>query len=380
MVLGAILSAGISCSSSHTIAISPTPPGIALVPAATGFAAPVHVTHAGDGSGRIFVVEREGRIRIVRNGAVEPTPFLDISARVSILGEGGLLSIAFPPGFSGKRYFYAYYTSTPETITVSRFHVFAGNPDLADPESEKVIIAIGHPTFQNHYGGQVAFGPDGFLYIGPGDGGGGGDPDGNGQNRAALLGKILRIDVESGALTYNIPATNPFVNDPSARPEVWAFGLRNPWRFSFDSATGDLFIGDVGQNLFEEINRQPGSSAGGENYGWNIMEGLHCFGSDACDQTGLTLPVAEYDHTLGCSVTGGHVYRGTSFPSMFGYYFYADFCSGRIWGLNTVTGQSTVLLDTDFNIVTFGTDEAGNLYAADITGGVVYEVTAVPAL
>ncbi|MBI5586716.1 MAG: PQQ-dependent sugar dehydrogenase [Deltaproteobacteria bacterium] len=375
---------------------------IAATPVFSGFNLPLHITHAGDGSGRIFVVEKGGTIRIVQGGVLLPTPFLNISDRVQppVLGtEEGLLSVAFPPGFAAKRYFYVYYTNLNGDNRVSRFHLTADD-NVADPAREELIIFFSHPTFTNHNGGQLAFGPDGFLYIGTGDGGGGGDPSGNAQNPGSLLGKMLRIDVEpppagvsgpfrtffpaifkaEAGLAYRIPPDNPFVNTPGFRPEIWALGMRNPFRFSFDRLTGDLYIGDVGQNLFEEIDFQPAVGGGGRNYGWNIMEGLHCFLTPTCIQTGLTLPVTEYDHTLGCSVTGGTVYRGSTFPGLSGIYFFADFCTGRVWGLRNIGGiwQRQELLDTVHSISSFGEDEAANIYYADLTGGIVYRIDQIP--
>ena len=353
-------------------------PSLLLASPITGFAQPVSITHAGDGSGRIFVVEQSGRIRIIRNGTLSSTPFLNISSRISMGGERGLLGLAFPPGFATKQYFYVNYTNTAGNIVVARYHVSAGNADVADFNSEQIVIGVDHPDFGNHNGGQLAFGSgDGFLYIGTGDGGSGGDPNNRAQNRNDLLGKILRIDVETGSpLTYTVPPGNPFVGT-TFRPEIWAWGLRNPWRFSFDRQTNDLFIADVGQGNFEEVNFQPAASAGGENYGWRLMEGLHCFNPINCDMTGLTLPVTEYNHTLGCSVTGGYVYRGTTYPRMQGLYFYGDFCSGRIWGLRRVSGawQATELLDSTLGISTFGEDEQGNLYVANYNNGTIFSVT-----
>jgi len=352
-------------------------PRISLVPLATGFARPVQVTHAGDGSGLLYVVEQGGRIRTIRNGSVEPTPFLDISGRVLSGGEQGLLGLAFPPGYAANGRFYVNYTRTPDGATVVARYRAAGTPRVADPTSEEVLLVIGQP-FANHNGGQVAFGPDGFLYIGMGDGGSGGDPQNNAQNPATLLGKMLRIDVEAGVQPYAIPPSNPFVGTAGFREEIWAQGLRNPWRFSFDRLTGDLYIGDVGQSAFEEIDFQPAGSPGGENYGWKIMEGSHCFGAAGCDNTGLVPPVAEYDHSQGCSVTGGRVYRGDAVPTLRGVYLYADFCSGRIFGLmpDGPTWRSETLLTVPLSISSFGEDEAGNLYVTDHAGGAVHRITA----
>ena len=354
-------------------------PRISLSPVAGGFVQPVHLAHAGDGSGRIFVVEQAGRIRILDNGVALPSPFLDISSRVLCCGEQGLLSVAFPPGFNAKRYFYVDYTRTPDGATViARYRVSIGDANVADPGSEEVVLTIPQP-FANHNGGQLAFGPDGYLYIGMGDGGSAGDPLNNGQTPGVLLGKLLRIDVESGAVPYGIPPTNPFLGMAGYRAEIWALGLRNPWRFSFDRLTGDLYIADVGQAAFEEVDVQPAGSAGGQNYGWNIMEGAVCFNGAACNPAGLTPPVTTYDHSQGCSITGGMVYRGTAFPGLQGTYFYGDFCSGRIWGLrnNGAGWESAVLLNPGIpplSITTFGEDETGNIYAANYANGDILEM------
>lgn len=372
-------------------------PEIALEPVTDGFSQPVHIAHAGDGSGRLFVVEKNGYIRVVENQTIEPIPFLDIHDRVLAGGEQGLLSVAFPPGYAEKGYFYVYYTNQDGDNQVSRFRS-TPDPDFADPDSEEIILYINHPDRENHNGGQIAFGPDGYLYIATGDGGGGGDPDDNGQDTSSLLGKLLRIDVEFDTPpptdadhkvylpilfdnseqkpAYRVPADNPFGGIPGYVSEIWALGLRNPWRFSFDRLTGDLYTADVGQNTYEEVNHQDASSQGGENYGWNIMEGSHCFNSETCDQSGLTLPVSEYSHDLGCSVTGGYVYRGATSPSMEGYYFFADYCTGRIWALtrDSSTWTSQVLLNSPYSISTFGEDEIGELYLADLDGGAIYQV------
>jgi glucose/arabinose dehydrogenase len=380
-------------------------PAVALVQVAAGFASPVHITHAGDGSGRLFIVEQAGRIKILLGGQISGV-FLDIAGRVLSPangggGEQGLLSVAFPPSFgNGIDHFYVYYTNQSGDNQLSRFSI-STNPDLADPASEEILLVIPHPGQRNHNGGQLAFGPDGYLYIGTGDGGGGGDPQGNAQNLTSLLGKLLRIDVDPVApiptaykvylpsiaqqftgssdppRRYLIPKDNPFLNDPTARPEIWAFGLRNPWRFSFDRQTGDIWIGDVGQNNWEEIDFQPANSLGGENYGWNIMEGEVCYADPNCSPTGFTPPVQVYDHSNGnCAVTGGMVYHGSTQPALQGIYFYGDYCTGNLWGLRWETGawQNTLLLDSHYRIASFGENEAGELFLADINGGVIYQV------
>lgn len=395
-----ILIAGLLISTGYKITDETAWPTIDTQLVAGGFENPVHITHAEDGSGRLFVVEQPGRIKILLKGFPQTT-FLDITDRVNSSGnEEGLLSLAFSPGYGPSRpYFYVYYTQLDGNNVISRFSTSA-DPDLADPASEEKILVLAHPTYTNHNGGQIDFGPDGNLYIATGDGGGGGDPQKNAQDPASLLGKLLRIDVSKGEnppligdfkvnlplllhagssspSTYSIPADNPFVETPGFREEIWALGLRNPWRFSFDRLTGDLFIGDVGQNTNEEVNFQPASSTGGENYGWNIMEGLDCYPSDPCDQSGLVLPVFTYrTNIMGCSITGGFVYRGTDFPGLQGIYLAGDYCSGRIWGLQQ-TGNSweeLQLLDTVFWISSFGEDEAGELYLADRQNGNIYQV------
>ena len=347
-----------------------------------GLSSPVAIAHAGDDSGRLFIVEQNGRVRISYAGVLLDTAFLDITDRVLFQGERGLLGLAFPPGFAWKNYFYVYYTSFSGDNVLARYSVTVDNPDVADVASESILLTFPHQTFSNHNGGQLAFSPvDGYLYIGLGDGGGAGDPFGNGQNTGSLLGKLLRIDVESGATPYAIPPDNPFVFDPQSRPEIWAYGLRNPWRFSFDRVTGELYIGDVGQNSYEEVDYQP-TSPGGENFGWNVMEGTHCYPVDDgnCSTDGLTLPVIEYDHTQGdCAIVGGYVYRGAQYPSLQGAYVYGDYCSGRIWGLRwdaAVGWYSTLLLRAAFQISTFGEDQDGNLYVSAYNTGEVYLVTA----
>lgn len=339
-----------------------------------GFSRPIEITHAGDGNQRLFIVEQNGRIRIIKNQALVEKSFLDISSRVSCCGERGLLGLAFPPNYANKGDFYVNYTNSGGDTVVARYHVTT-DPDVADPNSEEILMTIAQP-FANHNGGHLAFGPDGYLYIGTGDGGSGGDPHNNGQSLNTLLGKILRIDVESGIKPYAIPATNPFASSTASRGEIWAFGLRNPWKFSFDRQTGNLYIGDVGQNAYEEISFQPASSPGGENYGWKIMEGTHCYNANSCNQSGLTLPVVEYDHSQGCSVTGGVVYRGQRFPRLNGTYFYGDYCSGRIWGLTLSPSpqQNVQLFDAPYPISTFGEDEAGEVYLTDYEAGAIYQI------
>ena len=347
------------------------PTNITLTLVSGGLVNPVTITHAGDGSGRLFVVEQRGIIKILRDGVLSPTPFLNITSLVTpSSGEQGLLGLAFPPDFSIRNSFYVNYTNRTGigNTVLARFGL-SSNPDLADPATRAELLTIIQP-FANHNGGQLAFGPDRMLYIGSGDGGSAGDPQGNAQSLATLLGKMLRIDVLAGTNPYAIPAGNPFGN------EIWGYGLRNPWRFSFDRLTGDLYLADVGQNLVEEINFQPAGSGAGANYGWKIMEGSSCFADPNCSSAGLTLPVAEYLHGNGdCSVTGGYVYRGSN-AALHGIYFYGDFCSGRIWGLrhNGASWETKLLNDTTLSISTFGEDEVGELYVADYTSGEIYRI------
>jgi glucose/arabinose dehydrogenase len=378
LVAATILASNRDSRAASPLQTSAELPTLALSPAvASGLSLPIGITNAGDGSGRLFIIQQAGRIRLVKNGSLLATPFLDITSRVSCCGERGLLGLAFPRDYVTKGYFYINYTNTAGNTVVARYQRNATNPDLADPASEQIILTVAQP-FANHNGGHLAFSPvDGQLYVAMGDGGDGGDPGNRAQNPNELLGKILRLDVETGRpYTYTISQTNPFINSASFRPEIWALGVRNPWRFSFDRAAGDLYIGDVGQSNFEEINFQPASSAGGENYGWRIMEGMHCFNPPGCSVTGLTLPVWEYTHAEGCSVTGGFVYRGGTFPRMQGLYFYGDYCTGRIWGLRLEGGtwQNSLLLDTAINISSFGEDEAGNVYVASHNTGEIFRL------
>ncbi len=350
--------------------------GLDLV--ADGFDQPVQVVDPGDGSERLFVVEQSGRIRIVRDGQVLPEPFLDISDLVSCCGERGLLSVAFHPGYRGNGLFFVDYTDTNGDTVVARYQVSATDPDRADPASVEVILTVDQPA-ANHNGGLLLFGPkDGYLYIGLGDGGGGNGQ--NGQDLSTLLGKMLRVDVDgtSDDLPYAIPPDNPFVDQPGARPEIWVLGLRNPWRFSFDRVTGDLWIGDVGSATYEEVNFQPATSPGGENYGWNLMEGSECRTEGGCD--GFVAPVSGFDRDEGCVVTGGHTYRGTAVPEIEGVYLFADYCSGRVWGLVPDTGNVWTRLgpnETGLRISSFGEDVTGELYVVDIEGA-VYRLRASP--
>ncbi len=342
----------------------PDPSGYAWLQMVSGISAPTDIRNANDGSGRLFILEQAGSILILQNGQILASPFLDIRDRVGNNGsEQGLLGLVFHPKFSQNGYFFVNYTDKNGNTHISRFSA-SGNQ--ADPGSEKNLIFVQQP-FPNHNGGALAFGPDGYLLIGLGDGGSGGDPYGNSQSTNTLLGKILRIDVDQGE-AYTIPPDNPYTNSGEMFKEIWAKGLRNPWRFSIDSQTGDLWIGDVGQNLWEEIDYVPSGTPGGLNFGWNKMEATHPF--KGSNQPEFSAPVAEYPHGVECSVTGGYVYRGSALPAWQGVYFYGDYCSGAIWGLPSPPQgtQPRLLFQTGFKISTFGVDESGALYVADYNG------------
>ncbi|HXL35519.1 MAG TPA: PQQ-dependent sugar dehydrogenase [Gemmatimonadales bacterium] len=352
-----------------------------LQPVASGLSSPLYLT-APAGDPRLFIVEQAGRIRIVESGQLLAQAFLDIRDRVASGGEEGLLGVAFHPNYAGNGYFYVDYThlnNARDTLytLIERYSVSPA-PDSADSASHKVILRIVQP-YTNHNGGLVMFGPDGMLYIGMGDGGSGGDPENRAQNPDSLLGKLLRIDVDHGD-PYAIPASNPFAAGGGA-PEIWALGLRNPWRYAFDRAAGLLYIADVGQNLWEEVSVAP-AAQGGLNYGWRIMEGLHCFNATSCSSTGLVQPVVEYGHANGCSITGGFVYRGTRAPSLVGQYFYSDYCSGWMrsfaYANGAVTGQTTWSLNVSLgNVLSFGEDSAGELYVLS-AGGSIYRIAPAP--
>ena len=343
-------------------------PHVELRPVLTDLDQPVYVTHAGDRSGRLFVVEQTGLIRIVRDGRLLPAPFLDIRRRVIAGGEMGLLSVAFHPGYAANGRLFVNYTSQEGRLktVIAEYRASPSNADAADP-AERILLEIGQP-FRNHNGGLNLFGPDGMLYIGMGDGGSGGDPLNNGQRLDTLLGKLLRIDVD-GEAPYRAPGDNPLVRRGGARPEIWAYGLRNPWRFSFDRVTGRLLLADVGQNALEEINL----IERGGNYGWNVMEGTRCFRpSEGCNTAGLLPPIAEYGRADGCSITGGYVYRGTRIRDLAGRYLFGDYCSGRLWALAESGNRWTMslLLETGLRISSFGEDQNGELYVVDHRGGI----------
>ncbi|HZY43881.1 MAG TPA: PQQ-dependent sugar dehydrogenase [Anaerolineae bacterium] len=351
---------------------------IDLVLMVSGITNPTNLVSANDDSDRLFVTAKPGQVQIISKDQLLSQPFLDISDLVDLKGsdERGLLGLAFSPNYTTDGFFYLDYTRQPDGATViARYSVSKDDPNLADPNSGVTILKIDQPQ-ANHNGGQLAFGLDGYLYIGMGDGGGGGDQHGtigNGQNLNKLLGKILRIDVRNTD-RYAIPSSNPFGT------EVWAYGLRNPWRFSFDRSTGDLYIADVGQNTYEEIDFQPAASHGGENYGWRIMEAVDCYDpGNACDPTQFVSPVTEYTHDQGCAVVGGYVYRGQKYPQWQGLYFFADYCSGTIWSLQRdASSQWQIIrrLDSSLNISSFGQDQAGELYVVGHGDGTIYRLAA----
>jgi len=353
----------------------PLPPGLtlALSPFVTsGLTAPVFLTQPLD-DGRIFVVEQPGRIRLIKDGVLQTTPFLDITSRVLYGGERGLLSVAFHPQYATNHYFYVYFTTqTNGDIRIERFTATA-NPDVADPATTKLILTTAHSAQANHNGGLLAFGPDGMLYAGLGDGGGGGDPFGNGQNFNALLGSLLRLDVDHGD-PYAIPPDNPFVGQPNRRGEIWAKGLRNPWRYAFDQPSGNLYIADVGQNAHEEVD-VVAASAKGVNYGWNTMEGASCYNAATCNQTGLQLPVIDYGHNGPCSITGGYVYRGTAIDGLQGHYLYSDYCAAFLKSFRFENGAAVDQKDwgiTSSSVTSFGRDFAGELYL--ISGNTISKI------
>jgi glucose/arabinose dehydrogenase len=364
-------------------------PAVQLTQLPGSLDSPLDVVNAGDGSGRLFVVEQTGHIRLFKNGAFNATDFLDIHTVVNYDGgERGLLGAAFHPNYVNNGFFYVYYTdlSSPVyNLTIARYTVSA-DPDVADPASAQIVLQIPHPVNTNHNGGNLVFGPvDHYLYMGTGDGGGGGDVPNNAQNKNILLGKLLRIDVDgtgavpcgqSTPMPYAIPPTNPFVGVDGC-DEIWAYGVRNPWRFEFDRETADMIMADVGQELYEEVDFQPASSAGGENYGWHLMEGLHCYNPPTnCDDGTLTLPVLEETHANGwCAIVGGFRYRGAAIPGLTGVYLYGDLCLGEIWAATESAGIWTAqrLLDPSLTISSFGQDEAGELYVVDL-GGAVYRI------
>ena len=357
-----------------TVTELPDPSGYTWHLVVSGLDKPEGLVNAGDSSGRLFIIEQAGLIRVLQDGNLLTVPFLDLTMKVSCCGEQGLLGLAFHPKYRENGFFYVDYTEKVDNqlyTVISRFNLSANDPNQADPASEMRLLQIEQP-YQNHNGGELQFGPDGYLYIGMGDGGSAGDPLGNGQSVETLLGKILRIDVDSSE-PYAIPPGNPFA-EGGGLWEIWHYGLRNPWRFSFDRLNGDLYIGDVGQDSWEEISYLPAGNPGGENLGWSFYEGSHPYrGSPPLDAV-FVMPVAEYGHDLGNSITGGYVYRGRELPSWQGVYIYGDFSSGRVWGLLHLPDggwQNAILYDTNANISSFGLDENGELYLVDYKGNLL---------
>ena len=353
----------------------PEPSSFTWSQVASGLEQPLFITASGDDSGRMFILEQAGRIRVMENLTLVEKPFLDITERVGNNGsEQGLLGLAFHPRFESNGLFFINYTDSSGDTVIARFSTLDETLESGDPFSEEILFKIGQP-YANHNGGMLAFGPDGYLYIATGDGGSANDPGDNAQSTTNLLGKILRIDIdrENG---YKIPPDNPFTST-DASPEIWVYGLRNPWRFDFDSHTGDLYIGDVGQNQWEEIDYLPAGSSGGDNFGWSIFEGSQLTGLRMRTGSLYISPVAEYDHSLGCSVTGGVVYRGSSLPAWDGVYLYGDYCTGRIWGLNrdqNGTWQNAELFNGLGLISSFGKDDSGEVYLV-IHSGDIYQLT-----
>jgi glucose/arabinose dehydrogenase len=359
-----------------TAVVSPSDGAITASLFATGLDTPTAIatTPAKDDT-RLFVTERGGAIQIVKNGKLEAAPFLDIKTKVKDDGaEMGLLGLTFHPNYATNNFFYVNYIDKQDNTVVARYTATSVNQ--ADPASEKVLLKIKQP-YPNHNGGAVEFGPDGFLYIATGDGGSGGDPENRAQNKAELLGKLLRIDVDKGD-PYAIPADNPFANEAGTKPEIWAWGLRNPWRISFDKETGDLYIADVGQGDIEEVNLQKATSRGGENYGWRCYEGTKAFNTNGCKEANTyTTPQFEYIHEKGrCSITGGYLYHGSRNPSLENMYVYGDLCSGEVFSAEQKDGAWTqkVILDTPYTISTFGQDQSGELYVADLNSGTIYRL------
>jgi glucose/arabinose dehydrogenase len=347
-----------------------SPVAVRLVEVVSGLSRPLFAVEP-PGGGGLFVVEQGGTVRIVRDGRLLRDPFLDLTDQLdSSAGERGLLGLAFAPDYPRSGVFYVAHTAPGPAVVVRRLRRSA-DPDRADPATAELVLSMEDPA-SNHNGGMIAFGPDGYLYVGTGDGGRGGDPWNNAQDLDSLLGKILRLDVSRSP--YAVPADNPFARSRRGRPEIWAYGLRNPWRFSFDRATGELWIGDVGQNAWEEINVEDPRRGGGLNYGWKRMEGRHCYSPrQGCDATGLHLPIHEYGHDRGCSVTGGYVYRGRAIPELVGRYLFADYCNGRIWALRRDGNAAdvSVLLESRRRVSSFGEDAAGELYVCDHEGSIL---------
>jgi len=373
LLIGVICGAALALTACSSDSIDPTPvPSdftLKLQEVASGLNNPVYVTSP-PGDARLFIVEQPGRIRILDNGQLLSTPFLDITSRVASGGERGMLSVAFHPQYATNGFLYVYFTGTGGEIRIERFT--RSSATQANASSSKVILTVAHPR-SNHNGGLAMFGPDGMLYLGLGDGGGGGDPDLNGQNQTTLLGKLLRIDVNSGD-PYGIPSGNPFAGQSNARQEIWAMGLRNPWRYAFDRSAGRLYVADVGQDAIEEVNVVTATRAG-VNYGWNVLEGSSCYNAASCTKSGFEIPVLEYNHSNNqCSITGGFVYRGSALPELSGVYFYADYCAGWVKSFTYNNGSASDQRDWNLgnlgSITSFGEDASGELYLTSSNGRV----------
>ena len=368
-------------SGSGGAAFDPAHVNVTLEPFVAGLTAPLAIVNAGDATDRLFVAEQAGRIRVIRDGVLVADPMLDIADRISSGGERGLLGLAFHPGYPADPRAFVDYTDRDGNTVVSSFKVDPANPDRLDPSSEAILLHVEQP-FANHNGGGLVFTADGALLISLGDGGSGGDPLGNGQSSTTLLGKILRIDVDhsAGDRPYGIPASNPFADGAAGRPEIWLTGLRNPWRLSVDRANGDVWIGDVGQGAWEEIDVQRAGAPGGTNFGWNRMEGRHCYQpAQGCENPALTPPVTDYGHDQGCTVIGGYVDRAEAASALSGGYLFGDYCSGRLWAIDPAADGSrdpVSVGQADVSLSAFGEDESGDLYAADIRGGAILRVVA----
>jgi hypothetical protein len=362
-----IAAASALCACGETVQ-PPLPDEISAVPYVTGLSSPVFLTSP-PGDARQFIVEQTGAIRVVKDGELLATPYLNIASRITAGGERGLLGLAFHPNFATNGYFYVNFTDLAGDTRIERYHATPAS-DVADANSASLVLAFDQP-FSNHNGGMLLFGPDGMLWIGTGDGGSGGDPQGHGQRLNTLLGKMLRIDVTTAP--YTIPSNNPYAGSTSARPEIWGIGLRNPWRYAIDREAGLLYVADVGQNAWEEVH-VVGTTTANVNYGWNVMEGLHCFNATTCNQTGLDLPVIEYSHDEGCSITGGFVYRGEMIPGLRGHYFYSDYCTGFLRSFRLENGVAMDQREWDIgdvgNVPSFGEDASGELYILSQDGTV----------
>ena len=372
-LLAMLVAAAPGCSDSQGPGSSEPPPStLRADPIVTGLASPVFLT-APTGDARLFILEQAGRIRLVKGGNLVAAPFLDITSKVASGGERGLLGLAFHPQYATNGFFFVYYTDLNGDIQVERYKVSSGSPDVADAASATPVITVAHRSASNHNGGMLLFGEDGMLYMGTGDGGGGGDPSGNAQNKSQLLGKLLRLNVSS--LPYTIPSNNPFVGQSGARGEIWAYGLRNPWRYAFDRVDHKLYIADVGQGAWEEVDVVD-PARGGVNYGWNQTEGNHCYTS-GCNTALYEPAILEYDHSEGCSITGGFVYRGQAMPGLRGAYFYSDYCSGWVrsfrFSNGAATAKQTWSLGSLGNILSYGEDAAGELYILS-SNGTVYKI------